>query len=188
MIIGHNKYRLSNTVDKELYKMSNIWRYSSRLIHKPENLAEHSFYVAFKVYEIGYVYGIDEARIAKAAKIALCHDCGEIYTGDLPHSLKAYSPEIKALSEQLEVKLIAENFKWFGDDFKDFVEKKDKIVCGLVEIADMLDVIMFIDREETLGNRDPDIIGIRSEIHERYVNAITNFEKALEEERAEING
>ena len=188
MIIGHNSYRIATTVDKELYKMSNIWRYSSRLIHKPENLAEHSFYVAFKVYELGYLYGIDEERIAKAAKIALCHDCGEIYTGDLPHSLKVYSPEIKTISEQLEVKLIKENFKWFGDDFEDFINKKDKIICGLVEIADIIDVIMFIDREETLGNRDPDILEIRSEVIERYINAITNFEKALKEERSKIDG
>jgi len=182
MIIGHDQYKLNNVVDKELYKMSNIWRYSSRLIQKPENLAEHSFYVAFKVYELGYAYGISEERINKAAKIALCHDCGEIYTGDLPHSLKAYSPDIKRISEELEVKLIGENFKWFGQDFKDFMERKDEVVCCLVEIADIIDVIMFIDREESLGNKDPDILDIRTEITERYVKAIMHFEEVLEAE------
>lgn len=188
MVIGHDKYKLNNVVDKELYKMSNIWRYSSRLIHKPENLAEHSFYVTFKVYELGYTYNIEPERIAKAAKIALCHDCGEIYTGDLPHSLKVYSPEIKKLSEELEVKLISENFKFFGQDFKDYIEHKDEVVCKLVEIADIIDVIMFIDREDSLGNRDPDIQDIRLEITERYVKAITEFEKILEDERGNKNG
>lgn len=169
MVIGHDKYALSNAVDRELYRMSDIWRYNSRLIHRDENLAEHSFYVAFKVYELGYMFGIDDARIAKAAKIALCHDCGEIYTGDLPHSLKVYSPEIKDISEQLEVKLISENFKFFKNDFKEFIDKKDEIVTTLVEAADCLDVIMFIDREEQLGNRNEDILQIRAECSERYI-------------------
>ena len=98
MIIGHESYKLDAAVDKELYKMSNIWRYSSRLIQKPENLAEHSFYVAVKVQQLGHAFGISEERITKATKIALCHDLGEIYTGDIPHSLKAYSPESESWS------------------------------------------------------------------------------------------
>lgn len=182
MVIGHERYNLSRAVDKELYKMSNIWRYSSRLIQKPENLAEHSFYVAFKVYELGYFYNIPEDKINKAAKIALCHDCGEIYTGDLPHSLKVYSPDIKRLSEELEVKLIKENFKFFGNDFEEYVNKTDPIVCALVELADVIDVIMFIDREESLGNKDEDILQIRNECTERYIKLVIEFEKLLEEE------
>ena len=42
MVIGHDKYALSNAVDRELYRMSDIWRYNSRLIHRDENLAENS--------------------------------------------------------------------------------------------------------------------------------------------------
>ena len=47
---------------------------------------------------------------------------------------------------------------------------------------------MFIDREDSLGNRDPDIQDIRLEITERYVKAITEFEKILEDERGNKNG
>ena len=50
------------------------------------------------------------------------------------------------------------------------------------------DVIMFIDREDSLGNRDPDIQDIRLEITERYVKAITEFERILEDERGDKNG
>lgn len=182
MVIGHNKYSLSHATDRELYKMSSIWRYNSRLIHKPENLAEHSFYVAFKVHELGYIFGIDQERIFKAAKIALCHDCGELYTGDLPHSLKVYSPEIKKIAEDLEVELITENFKFFADDFKSFANRDDEIVCTLVETADCLDVIMFIDREEQLGNKDGDILDIRSECTERYVNLTSKLKELCEKE------
>ena len=183
MVIGHEKYFLSNTIDRELYKMSNIWRYSSRLIQKPENLAEHSFYVAFKVYELGYIYNIDENIINKAVKIALCHDCGEIYTGDLPHSLKIYSPKIKELAEELEVKLIKENFPYFSDDFEEFIKYPDSIISILVQLADVIDVIMFIDREEMLGNKDNDILQIRNESTERYIKLKIKLESLLKEEK-----
>lgn len=181
MVIAHEQYDLADIVDKELYSMSNIWRYSGRLIQRPENLAEHCFYVAFKVYELGQKYNIPEDKIAKAAKIALCHDCGEIYTGDLPHSLKVFSPTIKQLSEELEVNLIEEHFPVFAEDFKDFVNNSDPIVTTLVLLADVIDVIMFIDREESLGNRDPDILKIRAESSERYI-------KLIEKLKGEING
>lgn len=182
MVIGHDKFSLGTAVDRELYKMSAIWRYNSRLIMKPENLAEHSFYVAFKVYELGYKFGIDDVRISKAAKIALCHDCGEIYTGDLPHSLKIYSSEIKKIAEQLEVDLISENFKFFADDFKSFANREDEIVTTLVETADVIDVIMFIDREEQLGNKNEDIIQIREECSERYIKLLLKLEELCKKE------
>jgi len=182
MVIGHKAYTLSDATDRELYKMSNIWRYSSRLIHKPENLAEHSFYVAFKVLELGNKFGISEERINKALRVALCHDCGEIYTGDLPHSLKAYSPDIKKISEELEVQLISENFPMFSEYFADFVNKTDLVVSYLVELADITDVIMFIDREESLGNRDEDILQIRTECSERYIKTAAKLEEELKKE------
>lgn len=183
MIIGHASYKLDAAVDKELYKMSNIWRYSSRLIHKPENLAEHSYYVAVKVQQLGYAFGISEERITKAMKIALCHDLGEIYTGDIPHSLKTYSPEICKLSEELELKLISENFPYFSKEFSDFVTDVDPVVTTLVVLADVADVIMFIDREESLGNKDPDILQIRSESNERYIKLTIKLEELLKAEK-----
>ena len=170
------------TFSRDIDVLRSLIRYQNcnRLVN--ESVAEHSFYVAFKVYELGYKFGIDNNRIAKAAKIALCHDCGEIYTGDLPHSLKMYSPEIKKIAENLEVELISENFKFFADDFKSFANRDDEIVCTLVEAADCLDVIMFIDREEQLGNKDEDIFQIRAESSERFINLTNKLKNLIEKE------
>ena len=182
-IIGHDKYILSKYTDDDIYQMSNVWRYSGRLIHKAENLAEHSFYVAFNVHRLGEEFGVDAERVNKACKIALCHDCGEIYTGDIPHSLKVYSPKIKDISEELEVKLIKENFPVFGESFESFNNREDEVVTLLVELADVSDVIMFIDRETRLGNIDNDILGIRSESIERFVKLSMQLETELKKER-----
>ena len=181
-MLGKEKYTLSNLIDKNLYRMSNIWRYSGRTILRPENIAEHSFYVTYKVHEIGHKYHLDESRINKAARIALCHDIAETETGDFPHSLKVYSEDIKNMSEELELKVIKDSFNLFYEDFKDFIEETDPVVCSLVRLADITDVIMFIDREETLGNRDPEILEIKTESYERYFNEIKLFEEALKNE------
>lgn len=182
MLIGNSTYILSDVIDKELYRMSDIDRFSGRLVHKKENIAEHSFYVAFKVIQLGNKYHISEDKINKAVRIALCHDCGEIYTGDIPHSLKVYSNEIKIVSEKLEVELISKYFPEFGEYFKLFNDNTDPIITNLVIAADILDVIMYIDREESLGNRDPDILSLRNECTERYIKVISKLKQCLEEE------
>ena len=184
MVIGSNDYSLINAVDKEIYKMSNIWRYTSRLILKPENLAEHSYYVATNVVKFGSILGLSEERINKAVRIALAHDTGEVFTGDIPHNLKVYSPDIKKISEKLEVKLIGENFPYFKKDFEDFYNNVDPVVTKLVELADVVDVIMYINREETLGNKDEDILQIRAECNERFIKIKLELEAMVKNEVA----
>ena len=167
MILGEELSSF-NIVNKDIYRMSDINRYNGRLLQKSENLAEHSFYVTFNTYYLGNKFNVDKDRIAKAAKIALCHDFGEMFTGDLPHNLKVISPKIKKQSEKLELASINKSFNYFYKDLKSFIEKEDEIVTTLVEAADVLDVILFIDREEQLGNKNADIIQIRYESYERY--------------------
>lgn len=178
-VVGHETFSLSQTVDKNLYKMSNVWRYTSRLILRPENLAEHSYYVAVNVVKFGTMFGIDEARINKAVRVALAHDTAETFTSDLPHNLKEYSPKLRQICEELEVILISEHFPYFKNEFLDFYNDVDPVVTKLVELGDVADVIMFIDREETLGNRDEDILQIRAECNERFIKIKLELEDLL---------
>lgn len=183
MIVGHEKFSITKAIDTELYKMSNVWRYTSRLILRPENLAEHSYYVATNVVKFGKILGISEDKINKAVRVALAHDCAETFTSDLPHNLKEYSPELKNICEELEVKLISEHFSYFKDEFLAFYNNEDPVVTKLVELADVIDVIMFVNREETLGNRDEDILQIRSECNERFIKIKLELEELLEKEQ-----
>ncbi len=182
-IVGHENFSISKAIDTELYKMSNVWRYTSRLIIRPENLAEHSYYVATNVVKFGKLLGVSEDRINKAVRVALAHDTAETLTSDLPHNLKEYSPELNKICEELEVKLISEYFPYFKDDYLDFYNDVDPMVNLLVKLADVVDVIMFINREETLGNRDEDILQIRAECNERFIKIKLDLIEALEKEK-----
>lgn len=180
MVIGHDRYSLSGIYNTDIYRMSDVWRYGTRLVNRQENIAEHSYYVIFKVYDLGAKYNVPEDKINKAARIAVCHDCGEIYTGDLPYSLKFYSPEIKEKSEELEIRLIKENFPIFGKDFEDFITNKDPIVTTLVKAADAYSAVLFTTREEQLGNRNNDILQVKLECTERYIKLIEELKQLVE--------
>lgn len=182
MVLGTNKYILNDISNTEIYRMSDVWRYGTRVVNRQENIAEHSYYVIYKVYELGAKYNISNEKIAKAARIATCHDCGEIYTGDLPYSLKFYSPEIKKASEQIEKDLIKEHFPIFAQDFEDFVNNTDPLITTLVKAADAYSAIMYITREEELGNKNNDIIQIRFECTERYIKLCTKLSELASKE------
>ena len=183
MIVGQEKYLLRTSLDRELYKMSDIIRYNGRLVIKTENLAEHSYYVAMNIYKLAQMFNIEETIVNKAIKIALCHDLGEIFTGDLPHSIKVYSPEINSISKQLEIDIMKEQFPYFAEDFERYVTQKESLLTVLVETADCLDVLAYVDREEQLGNRSDEIAQIKAESSERYIKLIEKLKKLIEKEK-----
>ena len=98
-------------------------------------------------------------------------------------AISEYSPELNKICEELEVKLISEYFPYFKDEYLDFYNNVDPIVNLLVKLADVVDVIMFINREETLGNRDEDILQIRAECNERFIKIKLDLIEALEKEK-----
>lgn len=183
MIVGQEKYLLRASLDREIYKMSDVIRYNGRLVIKTENLAEHSYYVAMNIYKLARMFNIDEQTVNKAIKIALCHDLGEIFTGDLPHSIKAYSPEINNIAKQLEIDIMKEQFPYFAEDFESYATQKESILTVLVEAADCLDVLAYIDREEQLGNKSDEIVQIKAESSERYVKLIEKLKHLIEKEK-----
>lgn len=182
-ILGSDNYSLLKVQNSTIQNMSNIVRYNGRTVHKSENLAEHSYYVAYFVYELGEMFKISQAQINKAVKIAICHDMGEIYTGDLPHSLKAYSSEIDNLATNIEEKMIHQNFTTFSKSFHAFRTEQDELVTTLVKAADCADVLMYINRERALGNQDVDVLHIYAESSERYIKLLEKLKSLTKEDK-----
>lgn len=182
-ILGSDNYSLLKVQNSTIQNMSNIVRYNGRTVHKTENLAEHSYYVAYFVYELGEMFKLTQTQINKAVKIAICHDIGELYTGDLPHSLKAFSPEIDRLTSLIEEKTIHQNFPTFSKSFHAFRTEQDEIVSTLVKAADCADVLMYINRERALGNQDTDVLHIYAESSERYIKLLEKLKSLTKEDK-----
>ena len=63
-------------------------RYNNRHRIHNEDLAQHSFMVAYNILKIGFNYNIDSSIVYKACAMAIVHDCPEMFTSDIPHDCK----------------------------------------------------------------------------------------------------
>ena len=77
--------------------MSQQVRYNNRHRIHNEDLAQHSFMVAYNILKIGYNYNIEDKLVHKACAMAIVHDCPEMFTSDIPHDCKVKHPELREI-------------------------------------------------------------------------------------------
>ena len=94
-------------MNKQIYNLDYIIRYSNVPRIKDETVAAHSFFVAMEVYQLRekYVFNLD-----KAIHIALCHDLPETYIDDFVNA----GADIIAVLEPLAVLLSPKQFQKFS--------------------------------------------------------------------------
>ena len=148
-------------------QMQGMIRYANRVRIKDEDLAQHSFGVAYYCFQICHQYGLPEDIMYKAVSMGVIHDIGECFTSDLPHDVKYENPELKTLCDQLERRYI-----FFIPEIKDLwcelEDNKDSIYYWIVKLADTKSVISYVKREIDLGNRTDEMKEIEKESMKRY--------------------
>ena len=160
--------RLSSEAD--LYKGTQITRWSTRNYIKSENDCEHQNIVTQIVIIICEYFPICLETYRNALGLASIHDMFEYVEGgmgDIPHHIKEKSPEIRKIVEDHELETIIAN-KSFGKAYERFY--KDELAKKIVNLADTIDVLLYIDREFKLGNQDPDFKEIRPKALQRAIN------------------
>lgn len=108
---------------------------------RPQSVAEHSYYVALYTMKICDILGLDHAVRFAALQYALTHDMAEAFTGDIPTPLK------KRIS----------NFTQAEVDIKEWMKvevtnSNDHIIKPIVKIADILDAVVWLTEEKSMGN------------------------------------
>ena len=126
-----------------LQRLSYMIRYNNAIHIHNENVAEHSFYVALFSLEICNYLGIDHRD---AVKLALIHDVSESITSDIPHDVKCTMFNLEKLCEQFEEGF---NKVQFGIDTESKKYKADK---AIVDLADVLSVMQYSQKEIEFGN------------------------------------
>lgn len=144
-------------------RLAHIRRYSSLQVNRPENVAEHSFYVAFTAYQIAkdILFRIPNAACHPdhVAVMALMHDISEAKSGDIIHSFKNLSSELKdAIKEGDKLatrEMVDEEFGSTKDSIYEIWNKaKEMGLDGqIVKFADFLSVIAYCREEWLAGNR-----------------------------------
>lgn len=128
---------------KFLYEGGRVQRFHCQALVKPQNVAEHSFYVAALV---ALMYGDCEGQALRGLRIlaaALWHDLAEHKIGDVQSPAKRASKELKNILDTMEAASLKTVGLWTN---LDAVEKR------MLKMADNLDVLATCLRERTLGN------------------------------------
>jgi len=150
---------------RELRDMSFVHRWGIVRCIKPQNIAEHSFYVAYYSMQI-YRALHPEVDIPPTLLIhALCHDLAETATGDIP------GPSKRAITDADTLKRFERQIVYDRFGYSDvFVEEDFR---RIIKVADLIDEVMYLLTERTLGNNS--IIDALDHSTERLLEYVANI-------------
>lgn len=156
-------------------------RYNNRHRIHNEDLAQHSFMVAYNILKIGYNYSkIPRAEIYKACSMAIVHDCPEMFTSDIPHDCKTKHPELRSMLADIEQEFITEEMPELETLYNEYAEGSS-LAFTLVELGDAISVLQYVNRELIHGNKHEDMQIIKNEVSLRIVKLFEKLDKAVKE-------
>lgn len=136
---------------KDIFHLSNITRYSNLSTNHKQSVSDHSFNVSIlTLYLYQWLELTEEQMSLKDCLVwAIIHDVPECETGDILQPMKQANPTIKSLLKGVESK----TYHRLGLPDENLFKQEVKL---LVKMADELDVILFCQIENELGNHQLD--------------------------------
>lgn len=166
---------LFEAITGKISRMSHVTRYSSVAVIRRENVAEHSWWVAFISLLIGEdlhqhrgTWGHPTVDLERMLIRALVHDLSECVSGDIIRTFKYSDPALTAAinaADELSIRDLAEDLGSAGNTITDaWRNSKDESIEGdIVRFADMAVVAFYCREEDRTGNR-----GIRPVLEVMY--------------------
>lgn len=161
-------------------QMHGIIRYANRIRIKDEDLAQHSYSVAYYCFDIAAEFGIPDDIRNEAIAMSIIHDIGECFTSDLPHNVKYENPELKQLCDKLERKYV-EQLPHIKNLWNKLENNGDTIQKLMVKLGDSLSVRAYADRELSLGNNTEVFKEISKNIDDRISMYRQKLKKKVDE-------
>lgn len=154
--------------------LADMKRYNNRIKIKDENIAEHSFFVAYNIIKIGYDYKLPSDVVNEAVSMAIVHDYPEVFTSDIPHDCKQSHPELRSILVKVEREFLE-------DQMPELLDRYDKLndnslAALLVELGDAISVLQYSNREISLGNNTEDMRIIHNEVCSRVTKLFTKLD------------
>lgn len=171
--------------DYNVYKLSNIVRYSQQSKIKNESVAEHSFYVIWFVNRLCTKYNLCDKIRLLALEAALLHDIPEVITNDITYDVKQMIPEVSALLQPYEETVIGEHSSQACKTLFNPTTKEELIAKRLVKHADVLSVLLYCHNEEALGNKY--FTELRQATEQRIKQTKAELLSVLKEEQTDAN-
>lgn len=167
--------------DYNVYKLSNIVRYSQQNKLKQETVAEHSYYVCWFVNRLCTKYELSDTIRLMAIEAAILHDIPEVITNDITYDVKRMVPEVRALLQPYEEETIKEHSPRAHKVLFNPETKEEIIAKKVVKHADILSVLQYCQNEEMLGNRN--FTELRKATEQRVKESRADLLSVLKEEQ-----
>lgn len=155
---------------ESLSTLRHVRRYSRQPLVYPQNVAEHSFYVAvlarafarqIQQRETAARLPIDPIDREAVVEAALLHDAAEAFTSDLPHDVKRASVEIHEAWVRLEQHAEDRLEQYTGDELPWPLRKPKSLEARIVKIADRVELLLYVRSENRHGNHALDLPAVR---------------------------
>lgn len=161
-------------------QMHGIIRYANRVRIKDEDLAQHSYSVAYYCFDIAYDFDIPDDIRNEAIAMAIIHDIGECFTSDLPHDVKYENPELKELCNKLERKYV-DKLPSCRDLWYELEDNPNSIPHLMVKLGDAMSAKAYAIRELELGNNTGVMREILWSVNERIAIYSDKLKVRMEE-------
>lgn len=170
---------IDKVINDQLFLMNSVHRQSTMMTIKAENIAQHSFFVAYYALKISKLLKLSEEKQSKIAVQALVHDIPESLSSDIPSNIKHKVNELKETLDKIEDTIIDEYFQEIKNEFSTFKknEEEKNLEGTIIKLADVISLIQFLNNEIVLGNSDKNV----QQAIERARNKIENCLKRLSE-------
>lgn len=153
-----------------IYRLSFIQRYTNVVRVRSEDVAQHSFFVAAIVMKLHEKYEFD---LGKTLQAAISHDITEADLSDVTHDVKMKYPGLAKEIKKAEMQCIQKYPQAVIDGFAEF-EDAASVNGKIANLADVIQVMQYIEIELSLGNRN--VVGIAAEARNRRDQLITELE------------
>lgn len=158
--------------------LADMKRYNNRIKIKEENIAEHSFFVAYNILKIGYDYKLPTEVVNEAVAMAIVHDYPEVFTSDIPHDCKKSHPDLKLKLLAIEEHFIKTQMPELLSRYEKLSEE-NSLATLLVDLGDAISVLQYSNREISLGNTTDDMKIIHNEVCSRVINLFNELEEEI---------
>lgn len=146
-------------LDGSAHRMSHVFRYSSVPVCRQENVAEHSWYVAFYAFLVGHDLIRQDINVDMGVLLsrALVHDIDESLTGDFLRHVKYGHPDLKRVLDEVSVQMIEKMGFELGAGGENIKEawstaKADDVEGQIIAVVDLARVLSYVWEEIQYGN------------------------------------
>jgi 5'-deoxynucleotidase YfbR-like HD superfamily hydrolase len=161
---------VDNMIAGSIRTLTHVPRYATHPMQRTQNVAEHSFYVAYYcmcIWNVFHKRGLDldamGAGIADLLTQALSHDVEERVSGDIVHNFKNTNPELhekidsvaRHMSRQLFLYELYPEMNVYSSDFANRGPSNygEGILAEILRLADIMDVAAKLLEEAEMGNQ-----------------------------------